>query len=213
MDLSFVQDEALRAKIKEAIEAAVNDATIGLKSKNDELLIKLKKAKQGGEVDPAEHQRIIEENDKLSSDNAELKKTVKRFETENATYKKNYESESAFSSKLLIDNGLTESLIKAGVKPEFTSAVKALLSPLAKIKIDGENRIAMLGDKTLIEGVDAWSKTDEGKHFIVAKGNQGSGANGGSDGKGKKTIKRDAFDAMTATDKMTAIKEGASIID
>ena len=78
-----------------------------------------------------------------------------------------------------MDNGLNDALLKAGVKPEMTKAVKALLSGQVTLKTEGENRIAFMGDKPLSDAVIEWAKSDEGKHFVAAPNNQGGGANGG----------------------------------
>ena len=91
---------------------------------------------------------------------------------------KTLESESGFTSKLLLDNGLTDALVNVGVKKELLPAVKALLSKQAKVVIDGDARKAVIGDKGLSEFIAEWSASDEGKHFIQAPANGGGGADG-----------------------------------
>ena len=212
MDLSFITDEALRAKIAEAVTGAIDEATEGLKAKNGELLGKLKKAQKGADIDPAEYQQILEANQKLTDELNEGKKTLKKMAAENETLKKSFDSESNFARKMLIDNSLNESMLNAKVKPEMMEAVKALLSGQVNIKVDGENRVAMLGDKPLNDAVSEWAKSDKGKHFVAAPENQGGGANGGGNGNGSvKLMERAAFESMAAPKQMAFIKDGGRV--
>jgi len=176
MDLN---DPEVKKAIKEATDAAVAEQTAGLVAKNQELLGKLKKATKDAQIDPAEHQAVTEELEETRTKLTEAQKLVKTATTEAEKAKKALEGENSFVSKLLIDNGLTEAILKAGVKPELTKAVKAMLAGQAQIKIDGENRTAVIGDKSLSDFVTEWSKSDEGKHFVAAPNNQGGGAHGG----------------------------------
>ncbi len=174
-----MNDLEVKKAIKEAVDAAVADATAGLVAKNQELLGKLKKATKDAAIDPAEHQALLEEKDALEAKLAEAQKIVKTATTQAEAARKTLEAESGYISKLLIDNGLTEAIIKAGVKPELTKAVKALLAGQASLKVEGENRTAVIGDKSLSDFVGEWAKSDEGKHFVAAPNNQGGGAPGG----------------------------------
>jgi hypothetical protein len=115
--------------------------------------------------------------------------------------------------KLLIDNGLSEALIKVGVKPELSKAVKALFAGQAQIKIDGNNRSALIGDKPLADFINEWSKSDEGKHFVLASSNSGGGAQGGGGSTQSKQVTRSQFDGMSPGDKMTFSKSGGRIVD
>ena len=178
MDLN---DPEVKKAMKEAIDAAVADATAGLVAKNQELIGKLKKATKDAQIDPAEHQAIVEELEQTQAKLVEAQKLVKTATADAEKAKKALESENGFVSKLLIDNGLSDAILKAGVKPELTKAVKAMLAGQAQIKIDGENRTAVIGDKSLSDFVAEWSKSDEGKHFVAAPNNKGGGAAGGGE--------------------------------
>jgi hypothetical protein len=174
-----LNDSEVKKAIKEAVDAAVADATAGLVAKNQELLGKLKKATKDAAIDPAEHQALLEEKDALEAKLTEANKVVKTATIQAEAARKALESENGYISKLLIDNGLTEAIIKAGVKPELTKAVKALLAGQAQIKVEGDKRNAVIGDKSLSDFVGEWAKSDEGKHFVAAPNNQGGGAPGG----------------------------------
>lgn len=185
-------DQETKAALKAAVDAAIEEATTGLIEKNKELLGKLKKATKEATIDPAEHQELLAAREALESKVLELTKSLKAATTEIETSKKSFEVESAFVSKLLVDNGLTEALLKAGVKPEMTKAVKSMLSAMVSLKTEGSERMAVVGDKSLNDFVQEWSESDEGKHFVTAPQNQGGGANGGSQGQQPK-----AWNAMT----------------
>jgi hypothetical protein len=209
-----INDPEAKKAIKEAVDAAVTDATEGLKNKNAELLAKLKKAQKDSTIDPAEHQALQTELEAVQAKLVMAEKTLKIAQTDAEKAKKALENESGFTSKLLIDNGLNDALLKAGVKPEMSKAVKALLAGQVTIKVDGDKRNAVIGDKSLGDFVDEWAKSDEGKHFVSAPNNQGGGANGGGKGKeNAKTMTRATFDALDPAGKAEFSKAGGTLTD
>ena len=192
-------DADTKAALAKAVKDAIEEETKGLKAKNDELLAKLKKATKDAQIDPAEHQALQAELDQAQAQLADAQKLAKTAATEAEKAKKALEGENGFISRLIIDNGLTEAIIKSGVKPEMSKAVKALLAGQVTIKTDGDKREAVIGDKSLSDFVGEWAKSDEGKHFVAATNNQGGNAQGGGGGKG-------AFDfsKMSSIEKMEA---------
>jgi hypothetical protein len=203
------------AAIKAAVEAAVADATEGLKTKNVELLAKLKKAQKDSVVDPAEHAALQQELDVTQAKLAEAAKALKAANTEAEKVKKAYEGESQLTHRLLVENGLTDALTKSGVtNPTHLKAAKAMLAGQVQLTAEGDNRIAKVGDKPLADYVGEWAKGEEGKYFVAAQQNSGGGAPGG-DGKGAnaKTLTRTAFDGLDAVGKVKFIAEGGSVTD
>ncbi|MDD5724456.1 MAG: hypothetical protein PHY29_12090 [Syntrophales bacterium] len=199
---------------KAALKAAIDEAVAGLQTKNTELLAKLKKAQKDATIDPADHAALQAELDDVQTKLATALKDAKTAKAEAETAKKALEGEAVFVSKLLVDNGLNDALLKAGVKPEMTKAVKALLSGQVTLKTEGENRIALMGDKPLSDAVIEWAKSDEGKHFVAAPANQGGGATGGKTGAdGVKTMARAAFDSLAPDAKMEFTKGGGKLTD
>jgi hypothetical protein len=198
---------------KAAIKAAVDDATEALAGKNRELLGEVKKLRKGGEIDPNDHQAL---QDQLEATQAKLKeadKTFAKLKTDAETFKKLAESEQGYSSKLLIENGLNDALTQAGVKPEFLKAAKAMIGAQVQLKQDGDNRLAVVGDKGLSDFVGEWSKSDEGKHFVSAPQNSGGGAQGGKGQGGSKQVSRQDFDAMNPIQRASHIKDGGTLVD
>ena len=80
----------------------------------------------------------------------------------------------------MIDNGLNDAMIKAGIKPEFMSAAKAMLRSETQIKAEDGKYSALMGEKPLFEAITEWAASDEGKHFVSAPANSGGGATGGN---------------------------------
>lgn len=203
-----ISEEELKAKIDEAIESA----TGGLVKKNQELLSELKEARKGRAIDPAELDKLQTKIDALEADLGTAHKTKKEQEKALKLAQDALASESGFTQKLLLDNGLTEALVKAGVATPMLPAVKAMLGSQAKVIVDGDARRAVIGDKDLTEFVSAWATTDEGKHFIAAPANGGGGASGGAgNGSGAKVWTREKFDAASHFERSEFAKAGGKV--
>ena len=128
------------------------------------------------EIDPDKFAAMESEVEELRSSLAKAEKTSK---TEIEKRDKSLTEKDGALQRLLIDGGLTDAMVKAGVRPELMPAVKAMLSQKASIKADGEAYQAIMGDKPLSEAVTAWAASDEGKHFVSAPASSGGGAAGG----------------------------------
>ena len=134
----------------------------------------------------------------------EALKAAKTANTEADKIKKAYETESKVAHNLLVENGLSNALLEAGVKkPSYLKAAKAMLAGQVVLTADGENRIAKIGDKPLADFIKTWATSDEGKSFVDAPANSGGGAQGGGNGGGDvKTMTRSAFEALTPAAKL-----------
>lgn len=193
--------DGLIAEALAEAQAENDTATAGLKAKNTQLLTQLKKAEKG-EGDPAEVARLEGELEtaqtKLAETTKALKTATKAAETATAAH----ETEAAFSRRLLVDNGLTEALVANNVAPQFLPAAKALLAGQVTVKAEGDNRLAVVGDKSLGDFVKEWSQGDNGKPFVAAPGNGGGGAPGGKagGGTGAKTMTRAAYNEANKSD-------------
>jgi hypothetical protein len=160
------------AELEEAMEA--------MNAKNAELLreVKIARAKaKGVEIDPndfmalqAENETLKSQLDKVAKDNT---KTIEQLQASLT------EKDGALQS-YLIDNGLNDAMLKAGIKPEFMAAAKAMLKSQTKLMADNGQYSALMGDKPLTEAIAEWAAGDEGKHFVSAPANSGGGATGGT---------------------------------
>jgi len=202
-------------EVAAAIKAAVTEATEGLSTKNAELLKELKEAKKGKQVNPEDLEKLESQIETLQGD---LSKAQSELKTAQKTAKEATEklgSESAFTQKLLVENGLSAELLKANVtNPVHLKAVQAMLSGQVKIVAEGDIRKAVVGDKELSVFVKEWAAGDEGKHFVTAPNNSGGNSQGsnGSQVKGK-TMQRSAFDAASQQERIAFAKEGGTVVD
>ena len=203
------------AEIKKAIEDAVQEATSGLVAKNKELLAKLKTAQRDSQIDPSEHAALQSELDATQVKLADAAKELKTAKADAEKVKKAFEGESKLTHRLLVENGLTEALTKAGVtNPVHLRAAKAMLSGQVQLVAEGDNRVAKVGDKSLADYVSEWAKGEEGKYFVAAQQNGGGGAPGGA-GKGGnvKSLTRTAFDGLDVAAKSKFIADGGTVTD
>lgn len=201
-------------EVQAAIQAAVDAAIQPLVSKRDELLNEVKTLRKGKQINPEDVEKLESQIEALQSDlgkaTGELK-TAKKS-AEDAT--KALQSESGFTQKLLVENGLGDALLKAGVtNPAHLKAVKSMLSNQVKIVIEGDNRKAMFGDKELGTAITEWAASDEGKHFVAAPNNNGGGAQGGNNNSNSKTMTRANFDKADHATRASFAKEGGKVVD
>lgn len=205
------EDNDLQSKI----DAAVAAATEGLQAKNRELLGEVKKLKKGVDIDPAEVERLESRIEALEGEKSQLSKQVKELSKTAEAATKALETESKFTQKLLVENGLAAELTKAGVtNPAHLKAAQAMLKDGVQIVVDGDVRAAKIGDKALSEFIKDWAAGDEGKHFVQAPANNGGGASGGSGtGAQVKVMPRSQFDTLPAQQKADFAKAGGQLTD
>jgi hypothetical protein len=173
--------------------------------------LKNKELRKGGS-DPAELEKLEAKIEAQTKELTDAQKALKTVTKERDTYKTTADSESAAARKLLVDGGLTEQLVAAGVKKEFLPAVKKLLADQVAVKVDGDNRSAVVGDKSLGDFIKTWSQSDEGKAYIVAPSNGGGNAPGGkANGEGVVTTTRTAFDGMNQTQRSEFFAKGGKV--
>lgn len=200
--------------VKDAVAEAVEEATGGLKSKNQQLMDELKAAKKGKAVDPAELERLEAERDELQTKLSAADRTVKDAVKAKETAEKALQAESGFTHKLLVENGLREQLAAQGVtNAVHQKAAMAMLAGQVQIAADGDTRVAKVGDKVLADFVKEWSAGDEGKHFVSAPSNSGGGASGGKGGGSGKTMTSAAFDALAHGERTAFAREGGTVVD
>jgi seryl-tRNA synthetase len=208
--------EITEAELQEKIEAAVEAATSGLKTKNTELLGELKKARKAGDITPEQLAEVEAERDKLKGELTKAQKDAKTAAKQAEDATKALQAESGFTANLLIENGLRDALTANKVlNPAHQKAAIALLKTQgAQVVADGDKRIAKIGEKVLADAVKEWASSDEGKHFVSAGGNSGGGAGGGGSGGDKaKSMTRAEHDAMAPGDRAGFFKEGGRLVD
>jgi alanyl-tRNA synthetase len=170
-------------EVKAAIQAAVDSAVQPLIAKRDELLGEVKSLRKGKQISPEDLEKLEAEIETLKGNlqtaNSELK-TAKKVADETT---KALQSEAGFTQKLLVENGLTEAFMKAGVKDQdYIDLLKAKHGSIAKVVVDGDSRKVMFGEKDMDTYLTEWKATDSAKKFISASNNTGGGTEGGQGG-------------------------------
>lgn len=217
----FAEDD--NKKALEEAQASIEK----LEAKNRELIGELRKAKGTTNEEAA---KLAAELDQVKADNvklsADLKKALDAKTTVENTLKEQLSAEQSAVARLVLDNGLTDALTKAGVKSELMSAARALLREkgvlsiesegdarraIAKLKKDGKD-VSMTLDEYITK---EFATTDEGKAFIAAQAAGGAGAQGGKGGQGQgATMKRAEFIKLSPTEQYTkTVKEGIKLVD
>lgn len=169
-------------------ETEREEEVAGLKQKNADLLGKLKKKDdgEGGKVAELEF-KIDDLTEQLAKTARDSEKVRKSLEKERDEFKAMAASEQTAVSRLVLDNGLTEALTKAGVRKELLPAARALLKEqgILSVKSEGDVRKAVAklakdGKEEELTLEDYITKhfvaSESGKAFIPPSGNSGAGA-------------------------------------
>lgn len=202
-------------EIQAAIDAAVDQATAGLKAKNNELILKNKQLAKGQEIDPKTVDDLESKIDDLNNRLSEQTKLNKELAKSNETLKASFEKEANFSTSMLRDNALNSELSKLGiVDPDYLAAARAMFASNVKIDMDGDNRIVKIGDKPLSEHFKEWGASDTAKKFISPAINTGGGSTGSKGGSDNtKTMPRSAFDQASPATKLDFAKQGGRVVN
>ena len=193
--------------------AVLQESIAKLEVNNARLTGELRAAKKGMEITPDQLAQVEAERDKLQSDLSAAQKASKESVKTLETLQGQLKTETAFTQRLLIDNGLTDELVKNGVAPQFLSATKAMFAGQAQIVAEGETRVAKIGEKSVSDFVKEWAASDDGKHLVSAPSNSGGGSQGSGGGSGNNTISRAHFDAKSQAERSSFAKGGGSVVD
>jgi len=169
-------------EVKAAITTAVEEATSGLSTKNKELLTELKTARKGQTITPEEFTRVESERDDAQTKLKDADKARAKAEKDLKAAQDSTAAEQLANHTLLVDRGISDALIKAGVKKEYMDFVKAKYLTQAKVVEADGARKGQIGDKDIDAFFGEWAKGEEAKHFIGAPANNGGGATGGGGG-------------------------------
>lgn len=207
---------------KAALQKLIDNATSGLKAKNDELLGDLRKNKDTMKTIQDQIDKIQKEKEEAeaaaaakSGDVETIKANLtKAFEKEKANLLSERDSFKSQLNQVLIDKGLSEALIGANVAPHHMKAVTAMIKAEAKgeIVVENDTPVAKFNGKLIKEFISEWSQSDEGKHYVAAPNNGGGGASG-SNGSGKaagaKTITEAEFNSLAPKDRASLMASGS----
>ncbi|AEP08897.1 hypothetical protein [Micavibrio aeruginosavorus] len=204
------------AEGKAELQKMIDKETEGLKAKKDELLGEVKKLKDSSksiqeQLDELKAAKDAAEEEAAAKggDVEKIKSTLEaRHAKEKGDLSAKLADREAKLHKLLVDNGLTEALTKAGVtNPAHLKAAKAMILAENKAEVSDADgaAVATISGKPIQEFVSSFAQGEDGKHFIAATANSGGGA-GGSNGGGK-AAGGQTRSAMNHVDKAAYIKE------
>ena len=210
-----------QADIDAAVEKAsakVQESIDRLEAKNKELVGELRQARKAGEIKPEDMEKVESERDKALADLAAAHKAAKEATAAAEKATKALETETAFTQRLLIQDGIKTHLIENGVKDaDFIDSLTAKFAGQAKVVTEGEERKALIGDKPLPDYIKEWAGSDVGKKFVAAPANSGGGAGGGGgNGATVKTMTRTEYNERVVSDPAGTnafIKGGGKIVD
>ena len=149
-----------------------------LLNKNKELLSELKTARnKNKEIDSDAYYKALDELDSLKSENSKLSNELNKKAKDFDGLSKVLEEKENYLKGMTLESALNDNLGKIGVKGEYMEAVRALMKQNAKV----EDNNVIIGDKSINDFMTEW-QNGEGKAFIAAPANSGSGANGSNGG-------------------------------
>lgn len=199
-------------KDKEIVDGLVLEATTRLKTKNEELIGELRKAREG-KVDPALVERL--ERDLETSQQA-LEDATKAKTKAEGDLKKTTERADASEKRanaLAVSTALAKVMTENKIAPQFQDGVEAMFGSKATVKVVDGVETVMVGEKTLGDTLKEFVGSDKGKHYVAAGNNGGGGSNGGGADRGAKTMTREAFGGLDAQAKMDFSKGGGTLTD
>jgi len=166
--------------------------------------------------------KIEDLTDQLARVTKDSEKTAKKLAAERDEAMTLAQSEQKATTKLLIENGLTEELVKAGVPKERLKAARLLIESegILNIKTEGDIRRAVA--KVMKEGKEVelslsdfvskeWIGRDEAK-ALIPDGNSGTGAGGNTGGAGSKQMKMEAFNSLKPVEQSAFMAEGGQLV-
>ena len=154
-------------KTVEELQSEIEELKSGIEAltaKNKELITEKRKIQaKYQEIDVEQYSKLLDENEALK---ATLEKTQKQYKSETEKLSTELKQKDSYLQKTILEDGLSNELLKAGVDKKYLKASLALLKSEAKVA-QGENGYkAVIGDKDLSEFIPEWIKT-EGQIFTM----------------------------------------------
>lgn len=136
---------------------------------------KLKLKSKYEDIDPEQYNKIIDEVESLRATNEKLQK---QYKTDLEKLSNDLNQKDTYLQKKIVDDGLRQSLIEAGVPKEFITPAMAMLKSEIKLANDNGEYKALVGETALNEFVPKWYNEGDGKVFNIAKPDTNAGTNG-----------------------------------
>lgn len=193
--MGYIWDEKKKddKKFTDHLDKKVKEAITTLTKTNSGLLGTIKKLKKSvkekSDIDVDEFNKIKTENKQLkkksrkneSKAEKQLRLAREQHSSEMDKLTKRLDKKDKKDEKNLIKSEILESLGLIGCKSVLTKAARKIIQSDVVI----EEGIPMIGDKIISEYIKEWSKTEEGKNFVLAKKNSGGDSSGGNEEEGE----------------------------
>jgi hypothetical protein len=209
--------------LEKLLSNTLTEANKGLEANRNEILGKLNKLKKSSTLDKlekSEYNELLEAKKQLdellehkAKEEGDYNALIERLENKHQSALQAMQSQidelktvntqqSEHLNKTLIDNGLTDALTKANIKPELLEAGRALLRQKAALNQTDDGQFsALIEDKPMNEYITEWA-SNQGKAFLLAPDNSGSGSVEG----GKASEKMSLADIAQIADRGERIK-------
>lgn len=223
---------SFRDKFKGLIAAEKADAADALFDELDETLntysadIRKLKAtvREKDGVKPEQLAELEKENADLRQQAADQSKALKKLEADTKGLSEKLAAEQSAVVRMTVEDGLTKGLTELGItKPAMVAAARALLKEkgILNVKTDGDVRKAVATLKKdgkdqemdLAAYLKDWAASDEGKEFVPAPNNGGSGDGGRRREAGAKSMSRTEFDGMSPKAKHEFAMSGGQVTE
>jgi hypothetical protein len=162
----------------------------------------------------------------LGEKDRQLETLSKERAEKEAALSKSLSDEKAAVARLVLDAGLTHELSKANVKPSLLGAVKALIREKGILSVEGDGDVRTAVARVSRDGVEQkmslsdWVRefvgSDEGKEYIAAKENTGSGAGehaGSTTSERENSLSAERFWSLPAKDRSAFILKGGTVTE
>ena len=160
---------------------------------------------EGADIDPAEHARLQEQVEEMNTQlNAAKTSGKTALDAANAQLK---EKDGALSG-LLVDSGISSTLAKAGVEPDYVEALMPFFKSQSTVVKTDKGYVAQIGDKPLETVIGEYLAGEKGKRYLAAPASSGGGATGGGN---KASAKQ--FKDMSATERMALYRTDRAAYD
>lgn len=207
-----MEDPEIRKAIEDAAERLFNEKAEALRAKNLEIVEEKQRANTRveslqKELDELSDYRRKSEAEKLAEQgkyNDALKLERETYSKQKAAYEERQAKQNAVIEELVVNRGLSEALIAAGVnQPTLLRAATAIWRDQVKLEYDDSGSpLAKVNGEPLKDVIEGWKTTDDAKFFISAPANSGGGTTGG-----KPLPISKKRSEMTAEEKSQFIKE------
>lgn len=191
------------------------------KAELEQLQAKLSKIPE--DFDPDAYQSMLEQIEKGTGPDVDERLAKQRAKLEENFQAAMAEKDGKLSSqdnairRMVIDDGLSRAMDKAGIDPVHKSKLLPYLKTVGKLTVESDGEVFKasvdtdLGAVALDQFVADWAATDDGKIYVAKS--TGPKPRGGEGGSGGGTVTRTQFDAMSHSERAAVAKDGVKVVD